>query len=672
MEEFIKLGLMSEITDAISDLGFVEPTPVQAKSIPAILESKTDLIALAQTGTGKTAGFGLPIIQKVEPFARQTQAIILCPTRELCLQIAKDLTAYAKNIKGVEVLAVYGGASIVPQLKGLREGAQIVVGTPGRTLDLINRGALKIAQIEWLVLDEADEMLNMGFKEDLDSILASTPEDKQTLLFSATMPQGVRSIAKKYMHEHNEITCGGRNKGADNVEHKYYVVRASDRYAALKRLADVHLDIYAIVFCRTRRETQEVADKLMQDGYSADALHGDLSQQQRDFVMNRFRLRNIQLLIATDVAARGLDVNDLTHVINFNMPDDPEIYIHRSGRTGRAGKTGISLVITHSREGRKLRELEKVVGKKFEHSMVPGGKEVCEKRLFNLVDKMEKVVVDEDQISSFLPAVMEKLEYLDRDELIKRFLSVEFNLFVDYYKDAKNLNMNKDDGRDSRGGRDREYDRGRGRDRNRDRGGRDRDEFRGDRDGRGDRDRGGDRGGRDRDRGDYRNDRNDRDRGDRGGDRGGRSSDRGDRRKDSNQFSRYYINVGSKHKLAAANMIGLVNDVTGNRSVEIGKIEILRGFSFFEVDKSYEDKILKGFETMEYNGESLEVKLAKSDQFRPENNPDYNPDYKKEKRHSRGSAGGYEGKRDGGRDGGKRKPTSSHRKGGGSSRRDDY
>jgi ATP-dependent RNA helicase DeaD len=599
MEEFIKLGLKSEITDAISELGFVEPTPVQAQSIPAILESKEDLIALAQTGTGKTAGFGLPIIQQVEAYTKQTQSIILCPTRELCLQIAKDLTAYSKNVDGVKVVAVYGGASIQPQMRDLQRGAQIVVGTPGRTLDLINRGSLKINNIQWLVLDEADEMLNMGFQEDLDAILASTPQEKQTLLFSATMPQGVRQIAQKYMQEHREISVGKRNIGADKVQHKYYVVRAADRYSALKRLADVHYNIYAIVFCRTRRETQEIADKLMQDGYNADALHGDLSQAQRDFVMNRFRVRNLQLLIATDVAARGLDVNDLTHVINYNMPDDPEVYIHRSGRTGRAGKEGVSLVITHSREGRKLRDLEKIVGKKFIHDRVPDGKEVCENRLYNVVDKIENVEVDEDQIADFLPEVTKKLESMDREELIKRFISVEFNRFLEYYRGAKDLNVKGDD-------------RGEGR-------------------------------GRDRDR-----------------DRGGRDRDRSQRRKDDREkFNRFYINIGSKHKLAAANMIGLVNDVIGNRKVEIGKIDILRGFSFFEVDKKYTDKIEQGFEGLQYRGNDIKVKLAKADQYNPDQYP--NDKDRKKKKFDKKKGGGPK-RFD------KRKP-SKHRKGG---RKSDY
>jgi len=530
------MGLSQEIYQAIDELGFISPTPIQEKTIPAILNSGTDLIALAQTGTGKTAGFGLPIIQQIDSGSKTTQALILCPTRELCLQITSDFEKYSKYTKGLSVLAVYGGASIVPQLNGLKSGAQVVVGTPGRTLDLINRKALKINKIKWMVLDEADEMLNMGFKEELDSILAVTPAEKQTLLFSATMPQGVRQIANNYMNKPEELSVGKKNSGADNVQHQYYMVKASDRYAALKRLADINPNIYGIVFCRTRKETKEVADQLIQDGYNADALHGDLSQAQRDHVMNRFRMKHLQLLIATDVAARGLDVNDLTHVINYNMPDDPEIYIHRSGRTGRAGKSGISMTIIHSRESRKIKDIEHLVGKKFEQKMVPGGREICETRLYALIDIMEKVEVDDSQINSFLPEILKKLEWLDRDELIKRFVSVEFNHYLEYYRNATDLNVSKD---------------------------------------------------------------------------GVSVKEKEKKRSAQGGFSRFFINLGTKDSLGAANLIGIINEYTSTRDIEIGKIDILRKFSFFEVDKNYEELILNSFKNATFGDVKIEVQLSK-------------------------------------------------------------
>ncbi|MBI9068805.1 MAG: DEAD/DEAH box helicase [Salinivirgaceae bacterium] len=566
MKLYSEMGLKPEIFKAIDGMGFVNPTPIQEKTIPAILKGGNDIIALAQTGTGKTAAFGLPIIQQIEIGNRKTQSLILAPTRELCLQIASDLNKYAHFIKGLSVIPVYGGASIVPQLNSLRDGAQVVVGTPGRTLDLIKRKALKIENIRWMVLDEADEMLNMGFKEDLDSILSVTPPEKLTLLFSATMPTGVRHIAKNYMNNIEEIAVAKKNVGADNVQHQYFVIKASDRYLALKRLADINPNIYGIVFCRTRRETQEIAAKLIQDGYNADALHGDLSQAQRDQVMLRFRRQHLQLLIATDVAARGLDVNSLTHVINFQLPDDNEVYVHRSGRTGRAGKSGISITLVHARETRKIKEIEKLVGKKFSKELIPEGKVICEQRMLTLVDQIEKVVVDEEQIGSFLPSVIKKLEWLERDELIKRFVSVEFNQFLEYYKDAKDLNVLEGASRD------------------RDRGDRDR----------GDRDRG------DRDRGDR--DRGDRDRGDRDGD---------SRRRGSSGFTRFYINLGGKDNLNAAHLIGLINDTTSTRDIEIGKIDILRKFSFFEVDKSHENLILDSFKDISYEEVKIEVQVSK-------------------------------------------------------------
>lgn len=434
---FKDIGLRPEILKAIHEMGFEHPTPIQEKIIPLILNEQKDLIALAQTGTGKTAAFGLPLVQQNDAQSNTVQTLVLCPTRELCIQIAGDLESFSKYTSGLKVVPVYGGASIETQIGALKKGCQIVVGTPGRVYDLIRRKVLKIGEIQWLVLDEADEMLSMGFKDELDAIVAQTPQERQTLLFSATMPA---SIASQYTYKPVEVSVGKRNAGAENIQHVYYVVHARDRYLALKRIADIHPDIYGIVFCRTRQETKEVAEKLIADGYNADALHGDLSQAQRDHVMNRFRVKNLQILVATDVAARGLDVNDLTHVINYNLPDDPEVYIHRSGRTGRAGRSGTAISIIHMRETNKIRDIEKKSGKKFTKKLIPDGREICEKQLFHLVDKVEKVEVDHDQIDSYLPAIFSKLSWLSREELIKHFVSVEFNQFLDYYKDARDLN----------------------------------------------------------------------------------------------------------------------------------------------------------------------------------------------------------------------------------------
>jgi len=438
---FEELGIESAVIDAISELGFKEPTPIQREIIPLLFKNDHDLIGLAQTGTGKTAAFGLPLVQTASEESTDTRALILSPTRELCVQIAKDLKSFARFKKFVRVVSIYGGASIDTQIKQLKRGAHIIVGTPGRMLDMINRGKVNVSGIEILVLDEADEMLNMGFKEELDAILENTPSSKRTLLFSATMSREVERIALNYMHDPIEITIGKKNVGAENVSHMYYLVHEKDRYLALKRIADYNPNIYAIIFCRTRLETQEIADKLMTDGYNADALHGDLSQMQRDTVMQKFRQRNLQMLVATDVAARGLDVEGLTHIINYNLPDDPEQYTHRSGRTGRAGKTGVSIAIINLKEKYKIRLIEKKLGKNFKQEPVPNGKVICEKQLFNLLDRMEKVDVYNEEIESFLPTVFKKLEWLDREELIKRFVSVEFNHFLDYYKNTPDINV---------------------------------------------------------------------------------------------------------------------------------------------------------------------------------------------------------------------------------------
>lgn len=435
------MGLRPEVLRALAEMGFEEPTSIQARAIPAILKDRRDLIGRAQTGTGKTGAFGIPLVSLLEVRDGHVQALILCPTRELCLQITRELQYMAQFIPEIKVIPVYGGASMDTQVFALRQKGQIVVGTPGRTLDLVNRKKLRLDQVRWLILDEADEMLSMGFKDDLDAILAVTPADKQTLLFSATLPREILQIVDTYMQDPLEVKAEQVQTGAANVTHHFYEVQAKDRYLALKRILDVYPSIYAIVFCRTRAETKELAERLSAEGYNADALHGDLSQEQREYTMARFRNRSLQLLIATDVAARGLDVQDLTHVINYNLPDDPDVYIHRSGRTGRAHRKGISVSIIHSREFYRLRDLEKRVGKPFEKKRVPSGQEICEKQLFHLVDKVENVEVDEVQIKQYLPAIFSKLAWLDRDELIKRFMSIEFNRFLAYYRDARDINV---------------------------------------------------------------------------------------------------------------------------------------------------------------------------------------------------------------------------------------
>ncbi|NOR28266.1 MAG: DEAD/DEAH box helicase [Lutibacter sp.] len=538
MTTFKDLGLNDNIIKALTDLGYENPTEIQEKAIPQVIASKEDLKAFAQTGTGKTAAFSLPILEQIDTQSKDTQAIILSPTRELALQIAKNIEEFSKHIKGFNVTAVYGGASIDDQIRKLRKGMHIVVGTPGRTVDLINRKQLKLNNVQWLVLDEADEMLNMGFKDELDKILAVTPKEKQTLLFSATFPREVESIAKNYMHKPVEITSGEKNKGSDQVSHQYYVVSERNRYNALKRIADVNPDIYSIIFCRTRRETQEVADKLIKDGYNADALHGDLSQAQRDSVMGKFRKKVLQILVATDVAARGLDVTDLTHVINHKLPDQIESYTHRSGRTGRAGKEGISIAIVTGREKGKLRPIERMIGKQFVSTPVPTGKEICQNQLLKLIDKVHDIKVNEKEIVDFLPSIYEKLEGLDREELIKRFVSLEFNTFLSYYQNAPDLN--------------------------------DSDQMR------------------------------------------GRDSDSRGKRRDDENMSRFFINIGRKDNLNPARLIGLINDQKIAKNIEIGQIEILDTFSFFELDKNYKDETISSFKAndVDFEGRNVNVEIT--------------------------------------------------------------
>ncbi|SMO36790.1 ATP-dependent RNA helicase DeaD [Saccharicrinis carchari] len=536
MITFEEIGLSPEILKAVAELGFVNPTPIQEKTIPGLRDTNQDLVALAQTGTGKTAAFGLPIIEKLEVSNNSVQALVLCPTRELALQITKDIKAFGKYVKGLQVTAVYGGADISKQIKDLKRGTHIVVGTPGRVNDLTRRGLLKMDKLQWLVLDEADEMLNMGFKEELDAIIETTPDNRQSLLFSATMPREIESMAKRYLTDPMQIKIGKQNAGATTVEHIYYMVHARDRYLALKRIADINPDIYCIVFCRTRQETKEVAEKLMTDGYNADALHGDLSQAQRDQVMHRFRGRNLQILVATDVAARGIDVNDLTHVINYNLPDDIEAYTHRSGRTGRAGKTGISIAIIHTKESGRVKMIERNSGIKFERKMIPTGNEICGKQLLHLTERLENVEVNHSEIEEFLPQIIEKFEALDKEELIKRFVSAEFNRFLAYYQDAKDLNVYKKDV-----------------------------------------------------------------------ERGSRVS--GGRRGNDN-YARVYLNIGKAHEMTPQRLMGLVNESTNGMKVGFGKIEVLRNFSFFEVEEGTQTDVINSVIGKDFEGEKLHAEIA--------------------------------------------------------------
>ncbi|MDH6307428.1 ATP-dependent RNA helicase DeaD [Dysgonomonas sp. PFB1-18] len=549
MKTFEELGVAANIRKAIEEMGYENPMPVQEEVIPYLLGETNDVIALAQTGTGKTAAFGLPLLQKTNTKENVPQALILCPTRELCLQIASDLADYSKYIENLRVLPVYGGSSIESQIKSLKRGVQIIVATPGRLIDLINRKTVDLANVKNVVLDEADEMLNMGFLDSIDEILARVPEDRLMLLFSATMPKEVAKITKKYMNSPKEITIGRKNEGSNNVKHVYYMVHAKDKYLALKRIADYYPSIYGIIFCRTRRETQEIADKLIQDGYNADALHGDLSQAQRDYVMQKFRIHNIQLLVATDVAARGLDVDSLTHVINYGLPDDIESYTHRSGRTGRAGKTGTSIAIVHVKEKGKIREIEKIINKKFEQGTIPSGEAICEKQLFSLVDRIEKVKVNEDEISNLLPSVYRKLDWLEKEDIIKRVVALEFNRLIDYYRDAQEIESPSDrsSSRD-----DKSYPR-----------------------------------------------RKDRDRNDRSS--GGRTAERG--------YSRLFINVGRTDNVNPATLMGLVNDFVPEK-VNIGRIDIMQNFSFFEVPEKDAQKVIKSMSRQEQNGRRLSVEVA--------------------------------------------------------------
>lgn len=546
---FEELGVRDDLLQAIKDLGFEQPMPVQEKVIPSLLTGDHDLVALAQTGTGKTAAFGLPIIQRINLEDKRPQALVLAPTRELCLQIAGDLADFSKYTPGLEVLPVYGGSSIESQIKALRRGVQIIVATPGRLIDLINRGVVHLDDVHTVVLDEADEMLNMGFVDSINDILSHVPEQRKMLMFSATMPAEVAKIAKRFMHSPEEIVIGTRNEGAQNVKHIYYMVNARDKYLALKRIADNNPNIYAIIFCRTRRDTQEIADKLISDGYNADALHGDLSQQQRDIVMKKFRDRVLRLLVATDVAARGLDVDDLTHVINYGLPDDTAVYTHRSGRTGRAGKTGVSIAIIHSREKGKLKEIERIIGKKFERKDVPTPEHIIEKQLYYLADRLERVEVDETQIDKYLPGVEKKLSWLSSTDLLKRVLSLEFNRLLEYYRDAPNIDFI-----------DEKPERKKGKEHSEPRSEKDKDR---------------------------------------------RTAERG--------MERIYVNVGKNDGFYAGNLIETLNrSVPGNR-VDVGRIDLMPGYSLFDVKKGDAKRVVQGLTGAEFFGKRLFSEIAEAD-----------------------------------------------------------
>ena len=564
MTTFTDLGVREDLLKAITELGYEQPMPVQEKVIPHLLNADTDVVALAQTGTGKTAAFGLPTLQRIDTSSSATQALILDPTRELCLQTSNDLTDYSKYIDNLRILPVYGGSSIEAQIKTLRHGVQVIVATPGRLLDLIKRGAVKLNNVHTVVLDEADEMLNMGFVDDINEILSHVPEQRKMLLFSATMPPEIAKIAKNYMHEPQEFVVGTKNEGSSNVHHIYYMVNARDKYLALKRIVDYLPNIYGIIFCRTRATTQEVAAQLIQDGYNADALHGDLSQAQRDAVMKKFREHSLQLLVATDVAARGLDVDNLTHIISYSLPDDNDVYNHRSGRTGRAGKNGVSIALIHSRERSKLRQIEKHIGKTFERREVPKPKEIIEKRLFNLADKLEKVEVREEEIETYLGGVIKKLSWLTSEELLKRVLSVEFNRLIDYYKNAPALDYvpekkEKKSKKDKQGKR---YD-------------------------------------------------------------DSRTKQEKDSRVAEEGFERIYVNAGKADGFFVTDLIGLINANTNGKRIDIGRIDLLSGYSLFDVKAGQGQTVVNALKNADFYGKRIYSEFAKPDK-----------DYAQEGKHS--------------------------------------
>lgn len=536
MKTFEELGVSPEIRKAIEELGYENPMPVQEEVIPYLLGNGNDVVALAQTGTGKTAAFGLPLIQKIDVKNYVPQALVLCPTRELCLQIAGDLTDYSKYITDLKILPVYGGSSIDSQIRSLKRGVHIIVATPGRLIDLMERKVAQLATIRDVVMDEADEMLNMGFTDSINAILENIPQDRNTLMFSATMSPEIARIAKTYLHEAKEITIGTKNEGSKNVNHVAYIVHAKDKYLALKRVVDFYPQIYGIVFCRTRKETQEIADKLIQDGYNADSLHGELSQAQRDLVMQKFRQRHLQLLVATDVAARGLDVNDLTHVINYGLPDDTESYTHRSGRTGRAGKTGISIAIINLREKGRMKEIEHIIKKKFEVSVLPSGQEICQQQLIKVIDDIEKVKVNEEEIETFLPGIYRKLDWLDKEDLIKRVVSLEFNRFLDYYRNAPEIEQPKANEKKSEAKESRKGDK----------------------------------------------------------EKVGRKAEKG--------YTRLFLNLGKTDGFYTNQIIDLINRNLRKERIQIGRIDLMQNFSFFEVIQEQAPQVLKALNKVVLSG----------------------------------------------------------------------
>ncbi len=546
---FEELGVSEPLRKAVEELGFETPMPVQERVIPHLLNEDGDVVALAQTGTGKTAAFGIPVLQRLDPELNKPQALILSPTRELCLQIASDLADFSKYMPDIKVIPVYGGSSIQSQIKALKSGAQVIVATPGRLIDLINRGVVKLEDVHTVILDEADEMLNMGFLDSINEILDHVPDNRKMLMFSATMPKEIARIASKYMHNPQEFVVGTRNEGAANVRHVYYMVNARDKYLALKRIADDSPNIYAI-FCRTRRDTQEIAENLIRDGYNADSLHGDLSQQQRDMVMQKFRDRVITMLVATDVAARGLDVDDLTHVINYGLPDDAAVYTHRSGRTGRAGKSGVSVAIIHSREKGRLREIERIIGKTFERKEVPTPEHIIEKQLFSLADRIERVEVNDSEMEKYLPGVMKKLGWLTSEDLIKRVLSLEFRRLLEYYKDAPKIDLIDEKPAKNRKDKKKEEP---------------------------------------------------------------RSMEEKDRRTASKGMERVYVNVGKRDGFFAGNLIETLNKNVAGPRVDVGRIDLMPSYSLFDVKKSDAKRVVNSLKGAEFFGKRLYSEIAEAD-----------------------------------------------------------
>ena len=544
---FAELGVAPLLVKAIDELGFSSPMPIQEKVIPHLLSKEGDVVGLAQTGTGKTAAFGLPVLQRIDVSKRVPQALVIAPTRELCLQIAGDLADFSKYIDGLKILPVYGGSSIDSQIKALRNGVQVIVATPGRLIDLIKRGEVKLEDVHTVILDEADEMLNMGFLDDIKEILSHVPDDRKMLMFSATMPKEIADISRQFMHDPVEFVVGNRNEGAKNVRHIYYMVKAHDKYLALKRIVDNSPDIYGIIFCRTKKDTQEIADKLIADGYNADCLHGDLSQAQRDLAMKKFRDHVTQLLVATDVAARGLDVDDLTHVINYGLPEDTAVYTHRSGRTGRANKTGVSVAIIHSRERSKLKEIEKKIGKTFEYKKVPTPEHIIEKQLYNLADRIERVQVDDETIAKFIPGVRKKLEWLTEEDLLKRVLSLEFNRLLNYYRNMPDIDLNAPEQGEKK-------------------------------------------------------EKNSRDR--------RREKRDKDRREAEAGYERLALNVGKAQGFFPGNLMEIINRNTTGNKPEVGRIDLMPDYTLFDVRKGDAHRVISALKNVDFFGTKLKPEKA--------------------------------------------------------------